>query len=111
MIDLPATDVSCIYSLMKFTVALSERYGMFPVLTFDQPLYWKALNIQYQDESGAVAELTLMLGQFHSRMACLAAIGALMTNSGIEDVIKLVYADNSGNNKYLHHSLADTRYR
>lgn len=101
MIDLPATDLSCIYSLMKFTVELSEKYGMYPVLTFDQPLYWKALNIQYQDKSGIVSELTLLLGHFHARMAYLAGIGALMANSGIEDIIKLVYAVNSGMFTYI----------
>ena len=43
VIDMPSSDYSCIYSTMSFVSDLAQKYGRDPVLTFDQPLYWKAM--------------------------------------------------------------------
>ena len=45
MIDMKATDYSCIYSTMLFVQNLGRKYSKDIVLTFDQPLYWKAVKI------------------------------------------------------------------
>ncbi len=45
MIDPAPSDASCIYSTMKFVSTQCLMYDVTPVLTFDQPLYWKALTI------------------------------------------------------------------
>ncbi|CAG2208600.1 unnamed protein product [Mytilus edulis] len=45
MIDLNPSDLSCIYSTLKFICKEAHRYQKPPVVTFDQPLYWKALCI------------------------------------------------------------------
>ena len=38
MIDLPASDMSCVYSTLSFVKKEAEKYGVTPVCTFDQPL-------------------------------------------------------------------------
>ena len=45
MTDLDPCDPTCIYSTLKFVVSQARLYDITPVLTFDQPLYWKALMI------------------------------------------------------------------
>ena len=48
MIDIPCSDYSCICSTMLFVSDLAGKYGPDPVLTFDQPLYWKVMEITTQ---------------------------------------------------------------
>ncbi|CAC5400105.1 unnamed protein product [Mytilus coruscus] len=45
MIDMNASNISCIYSTLLFVSNQAHRYNRTPVLTFDQPLYWKTLTI------------------------------------------------------------------
>ena len=46
MIDMKSTDYSCILSTMHFVSNQAQKYNKSPILTFNQPLYWKALEIQ-----------------------------------------------------------------
>ena len=46
MIDMKSSDESCILPTMHFVTEHAKRYNMSPVLTFDQPLYWKGVGIQ-----------------------------------------------------------------
>jgi hypothetical protein len=45
MIDLNHSDMSCVYSTLKFVSKEASHHNRTPVITFDQPLYWKALII------------------------------------------------------------------
>ena len=45
LIDLNLADLSCIYSTLRFVVAQARKHNIIPILTFDQPLYIKALSI------------------------------------------------------------------
>lgn len=45
MLDLDPNDMSCIYSTLHFVAEQNQRQGTEPVLTFDQPLWWKARKI------------------------------------------------------------------
>ena len=45
MIDLDPSDLTCIYSTLVFVSEQAKRYHVTPVITFDQPLWWKALMI------------------------------------------------------------------
>ena len=47
MIDLPASDMSCVYSTLSFVKKESKKYGVTPVCTFDQPLWWKTCPTDY----------------------------------------------------------------
>ena len=45
MKDMNPSDKTCIYSTLHYICAEAERNKTTPVLTFDQPLWWKALSI------------------------------------------------------------------
>lgn len=66
------------------------------VLTFDQPLWWKArLIIEQEPDTSPVKKMVLMLGGFHMKMSYLGCIGYLMTGSGLQETLEQVYAPNS----------------
>ena len=45
MIDMNPSDLTCIFSTLHFIAEEAKRHNAEPVVTFDQPLYWKAVNI------------------------------------------------------------------
>ena len=45
MIDLDPSDVTCIYSTLLFLSDQARKQHVTPVITFDQPLWWKAWTI------------------------------------------------------------------
>lgn len=66
------------------------------VITFDQPLYWKAAQIiQEGPSSSPLKTIVLMLGGFHTLMNLLGAIGSLMEGSVLNNIIKVVYGENA----------------
>ncbi len=87
MIDMKSNDESCLYSTMHFVCAQSRRYGVTPILTFDQPLWWKSVEIQNAEASDSVLKkLVLRLGGLHTEMSFLGCIGHLMGGSGLHEV-------------------------
>ncbi|CAC5424083.1 unnamed protein product [Mytilus coruscus] len=97
MIDMSPTDMSCIYSTLTFVSNLANRYDIPPVLTFDKLLYWKALNIvQNEQANSQLKSFVLQLGGFHTQMSFLGSIGHIMSNSGIQEILELIYAPNAG---------------
>ena len=46
MIDMQPSDYSCIFSTMQFISEQAKKYDRTLILTFYQPLYWKAKEIQ-----------------------------------------------------------------
>ena len=82
-INLPASDENCLYSTLSFIASQGTKYGFAPVLTFDQPLYWKSLQIvKSVNPSSSVSKIVLNLGGFHTMMSFLGAMGHLMDGSG-----------------------------
>ncbi|KAK6176042.1 hypothetical protein SNE40_014404 [Patella caerulea] len=92
MIDLNPSDMSCVYSTLKFVSKVAHDHNRTPVITFDQPLYWKALMITFGEECKNV---TLRLGGFHTEMSFLGSIGRLMSGSGLKELLELIYAPNA----------------
>lgn len=45
MIEFSASNDSCIYSTIYFIAQQCDGYEFSPVLTFDQPLWWKAMMV------------------------------------------------------------------
>ena len=83
---------------MKFVSSQAGKYNVTPVLTFDQPLYWKALTIILsQPTDNALKDVVLRLGGFHMEMSFLGSIGNLMAGSGLQEVLQVVYASNTVN--------------
>ena len=68
---------------LKFVCSLANRHQITPVLTFDQPLWWKAqqINANEQPDSDLCA-IVLRLGGFHTEMSFLGSIGHIMAGIG-----------------------------
>ena len=95
MIDLDPGDTSCIYSTLHFVKAEAKRYDVNPVMTFDQPLYWKAVMInRFQPDDSDLKCMVLGLGGFHMQMSFLDSIRHLMADSGLHKLLEIAYASN-----------------
>ena len=47
----------------------AKKYDRTPILTFDQPPYWKAKEIQmWESENSSLKDVVLILGSFHRRI-------------------------------------------
>ena len=96
MIDLNPSDAACIHSTLSFVCDHGKRYHVTPVITFDQPLWWKALAIIGSEPEGSdFREIVLRLGAFHTLMSFLGAIGYLMAGSGLWHLLELIYSTNT----------------
>ena len=63
-------------------------------LTFDQPLYWKASEIE-EDKSPEFDKIHLKLGGFHQLMSFMGAGCKLMEDAGLFQLWSTVYKENS----------------
>ncbi|KAJ8393310.1 hypothetical protein AAFF_G00062110 [Aldrovandia affinis] len=96
MIDMSPSDATCIYSTLKFLCEHAHRHNAIPIITFDQPLWWKALLIiEAEPEGSDLSNIVLRLGGFHTEMSFLGSIGHLMAGTGLQEVMELVYAVNA----------------
>ena len=70
MIDLKPSDESCIFSTLSFLNNLTEQNNIgYTVVTFDQPLYWKACEIlQKLPDGDTLKNIVVLLGSFHTLM-------------------------------------------
>ena len=61
------------------------------IVTFDQPLFWKAHEVvnSVPDDSPIRNEV-LLLGSFHTLMNLLGAIGTLMDGTGLKNILEIV---------------------
>ena len=88
--------MTCILSALVFLSQLAEKHGLPHIITFDQPLFWKASEIIYSsNETSSLQSIVLMLGPFHTFMNILGAIGTLMEGSGFREIIQEVYSENA----------------
>ena len=60
-------------------------------MTFDQPLYWKALTIL--ETETYLKNIILRLGGFHTMMSYLGSISYFMRSSGLQEVFETIYGD------------------
>jgi hypothetical protein len=96
MIDMNPSEPSCIFSTMQFVSKQASRYKCSPILTFDQPLYWKAFTIRENEEhSSPLKRIILRLGGFHMTMSYLGAVGHIMNGTGLHELFELIYANNT----------------
>ena len=95
MIDLDPSNVTCIHSTLDFVSRHAKKYDVTPILTFDQPLWWKAICIiKGEPIDSPLHQIILRLGAFHTEMSFLGSIGYLMRGSGLQESLELIYADN-----------------
>ena len=94
MIDMKSSNESCIYSTMIFISQQSKKFNTSPILTFDQPLWWKSVAIQNSEPPDSeLKAIVLRLGGLHMQMSFMGAMGHLMSGSGIEDLLACIYAE------------------
>ena len=92
-IDMSPTEPSCILSTLHYVNTMC-RGRITPVLTFDQPLYWKAMNIiANMPENSPLKNVVLRLGPFHIMMSYLASIGHIMGGSGLKDALQTIHGE------------------
>jgi len=83
IIDMNPSDSTCIYSTLMFISNHAKKHGVTPILTFDQPLWWKALTIvELESAKSNLRKIVLCLGGFHTEMNFLGCIGHLIDSSG-----------------------------
>ena len=96
MIDMSPSYPDCILSTLVFVAENAKKYNSTPVITFDQPLYYKAVGIVLSEPNDSPVKNTVVkLGGLHTIMSFLGAIGFLMSNSGLENILETIYAKNS----------------
>ena len=96
MIDLNPSDLNCIYSTLRFVAEQAKRVSTVPVVTFDQPLYWKAMTIVSNElQDSDLKSVIVRLGAFHTQMSFLGCIGKIMEDSGLKELLSTVYAPNT----------------
>ena len=86
----------CIYSTLKYIQDHTNSHHVTPIITFDQPLWWKALIIIVTEPVASdLRNVALRLGGFHTEMSFLGCIGHLMAKSGLQELLQLIYASNA----------------
>ncbi len=96
MLDMAPGDTTCLYSTMMYVVEHAARYNVTPILTFDQPLWLKALTIQESSTADSpVRSIVLRPGGFHTQMSYLGAIGQIMSGAGLHELLETLYASSA----------------
>ncbi len=79
LIDMNPSDTTCIYSTLKFISEHARHHDVTPIITFDRPLWWKALMIVTTEPEGSdLKGIVLRLGGFHTEMSFLGSLGGLI---------------------------------
>ena len=85
IIDLNPNDETCVHSVLLFAIEQSKKLNVKePSITFDQPLWFKALEIITAKE----LKIVPLLGGFHMLMSFYGSIGTIMPGSGIERIFQ-----------------------
>ena len=96
MIDLDPSSMTCIYSTLIFLSDQARKQHVTPVITFDQPLWWKAWTIiTNEPQDSNLKSVVLGSGGLHTEMSYLGCIGCLMENSGLSEALEVVYGSNA----------------
>lgn len=96
-IHAPPSDYDTIYTTLNYALTESKASNSNScIVTFDQPLFWKARDIvSSANSSSEISSIVVRLGGFHVTLSFLGAIGHIMSGSGLEHALKTIYAENS----------------
>ena len=94
MIDMSSSNPTCIFSTLKFASEHARLHSVTPIVTFDQPLGWKALMIIMTEPLDSdLRKIVFRLGGFHTEMSFLGCIGrSLMAGSRLKEILEMIYA-------------------
>ena len=92
LIDLNPGDESCIYSTLLHIKHLAESLVILtPSITFDQPLWLKAVEIV----SSKKLNIVVRLGGFHGLVSFAESVGASMEGCGVEKLLQHICETNN----------------
>lgn len=89
-INAPPTDYGTILTSLLFSTEKCKASNQNTcIVTFDQPLYWKARDITAAaDTNTDLSKVIVRLGGFHLLMIFIGGIGCIMSGSGLEDIFR-----------------------
>ena len=88
IIDLNPNDMSCVYSMLFFIEKEAKKLNIpTACVTFDQPLWLKAVDIVHSAKMNIVCRL----GGFHCIMSFLGSVGHIMDGSGLVEALQCCY--------------------
>jgi hypothetical protein len=92
IININPSDEHCIYSTLRFVEKQALQLNIeTPCITFDQPLWLKAIEIVISTSMNMVCRL----GGFHTLMSFLGSIGTLMGGSELAAALETCYGLNA----------------
>ena len=92
IINLKSSDESCIYSTLSFIESQASLLNIQTAcITFDQPLWVKAVEITKSKSMNVVCKL----GGFHMLMSYLGSVGYVMESSWLSNALETVYGVNA----------------
>ena len=92
IIDLKSSDESYIYSMLSYVKHQATLLNIpTACITFDQPLWWKAVEII----DAKSMDIVYRLGGFHTMMSFLGSLGSLMNGAGLSELLTAVYGGSS----------------
>lgn len=95
-INLPPSDLTTLNTALCFAAEETKKNKQHTtIVTFDQPLYYKARCIIDETTDPLLKNTYVCLGGFHFLMSYFGSIGFTMDGSGLEDLWSEIYAPNS----------------
>ena len=90
--DLYPNDYSCVYSTLVFIVNQAKQLNVrTPCLTFDMPLWLKAMDILNAESFDVV----LILGGFHTLTSFVGSTGALIKGCHLLECLEMEFGTNT----------------
>ena len=83
------TNTSCIYSTLKYISTHASNYDAIPDVTIDQPLYWISEGVLHNSN---LFHFVIRLDGFHTLSSFVGSIGAVMNGSGLQKVVRTIFA-------------------
>ena len=93
-INLDPNNLSTVYTALLFAQSEASKYNRnYCIVTFDQPLFIKAVDIIAA--SPELANVVARLGGFHLLMSFMGATGFIMAGSGLEELWRTIYGSDT----------------
>ena len=103
IVDMDPNDESCIFSTLHFILNQAKKLKLHTAcITFDQPLWLKAIKIVKAEQMPVVVRL----GGFHTLMSYLGSIGKIMKGSGLKELFEEAYAPSTVPHLISGHAIA-----
>lgn len=107
LINAPPSNYDTVYTALHYASKLIQQTHKKLIVTFDQPLYWKAREIVAAEPlDSQISNCVVRLGGFHLLMSFLGSIGYFMAGSGLKELLCIVYAPLSVDKMLQGHAFA-----